>query len=298
MKELTNSSSQTTVRLSRAEAYAQALQKLLGRRLAAVALFGSTARAQARHGSDIDLIVVAEGLPQGNRARQEVLAPARAEVEPARLALEEQGVHTDFTTIIMTPEEAARFRYLYLDLTQDAILLYDRDGFFAGVLERLRRRLAELGAKRVWTGKTWYWVLKPDFQPGEEFTLDGVHGLHAISKSSGKTATIIGEKAEVASMTVLDNKEAARAMFSTAKAIAEEAKWLYSRGRWHLVVRRCQEAVELALKASLRWGGIEVPKEYDPGYVLRRNIASFPSDFTEGHCLCVVAGSRMDRRDS
>lgn len=36
-----------------------------------------------------------------------------------------------------------------------------------GVLEDLKRRLEELGAKRVWVGDKWYWVLKPDIKFGE-----------------------------------------------------------------------------------------------------------------------------------
>jgi hypothetical protein len=35
-----------------------------------------------------------------------------------------------------------------LDMTEEAIILYDRDGFFAGILERLRKKLRELGAQR------------------------------------------------------------------------------------------------------------------------------------------------------
>jgi hypothetical protein len=35
------------------------------------------------------------------------------------------------------------------------------------ILERLGKRLEELGAKRVWVGNKWYWVLKPDIKFGE-----------------------------------------------------------------------------------------------------------------------------------
>jgi hypothetical protein len=38
-------------------------------------------------------------------------------------------------------------------------------------LEKLRKRLTELGAKRVWRGNAWYWILKPDLRPGEVFEL-------------------------------------------------------------------------------------------------------------------------------
>ena len=56
---------------------------------------------------------------------------------------------------------------LLLDVSQEAIILMD-DGFFVAKLDEVRKRLEELGSKRVWTKRgTWYWVLKPDLKPGE-----------------------------------------------------------------------------------------------------------------------------------
>ena len=56
-------------------------------------------------------------------------------------------------------------------MVEDARILFDRDGFFAAVLERLRARLEALGARRVWRGNAWFWDLKPDYVPGEVFEL-------------------------------------------------------------------------------------------------------------------------------
>jgi hypothetical protein len=56
-------------------------------------------------------------------------------------------------------------------MVDDAIILYDKDGFFAGVLERLRRRMQELGSKKIYIGDKWYWDLKPDSKPGEVIEL-------------------------------------------------------------------------------------------------------------------------------
>lgn len=75
------------------------------------------------------------------------------------------------SAVLKTPEEVQKGSPLFLDMVEDAELLYDRGGFFQGVLQRLRRRLKELGAKRVFRGTRWYWVLKPDIKPGEVFEL-------------------------------------------------------------------------------------------------------------------------------
>ena len=56
-------------------------------------------------------------------------------------------------------------------MVEDAVLLYDRDGFFASVLARLRKRLRAMGAERRRLGRIAYWDLKPDFRPGEVIEL-------------------------------------------------------------------------------------------------------------------------------
>jgi len=60
----------------------------------------------------------------------------------------------------------ARHPPLLLDLTTDAIILYDT-GVVSRELERLKKRLEELGAKKIRTGCTWFWILKPDLKLGE-----------------------------------------------------------------------------------------------------------------------------------
>jgi len=70
--------------------------------------------------------------------------------------------------VTKTPDEAALRSPLYLDMVEDAVLLYDRDHFFAGVLDGMRRRMLQLGSRRVrLPDGTWYWDLKPDFRFGD-----------------------------------------------------------------------------------------------------------------------------------
>lgn len=62
----------------------------------------------------------------------------------------------------------------------------------------------------------------------------------------------------------MTNAEMAQGHFRQARLILDEAEGLQRRGAWHLVVRRCQEAVELALKAVLRSAGVEVRRYFRP----------------------------------
>ncbi len=154
-----------------AEAYARALEETLGERLVSVVLYGSVARGEARETSDVDLLVIAEGLPQRRFRRHDVLEAADHRVDALLEELAERGTYTSVSVILKTPEEAGRTVPLYLDMVEDAVLLVDRGGFFAAILDRLRRSLARLGARRHRLGRFRYWELKPDLRPGEVFSL-------------------------------------------------------------------------------------------------------------------------------
>ncbi len=70
--------------------------------------------------------------------------------------------------------------------------------------------------------------------------------------------------------------EMARSFLRRAKTVFREAQRLRDEQAWNLVVRRCQEAVELALKGLLRAAGAEIPKVHDVSGALRRNIHRLP----------------------
>ena len=154
-----------------AREYAEALKALLGDSLVSVVLFGSVARGEATSLSDIDALVAAEGLPPDRFVRRDRLEPATEALRPRLDALRKQEILTDILALYKTPAEASRFRPLYLDMTEDAILLFGRDGFFAGVLEGVRASLRRLGSRRLKWGNIRYWDLKPDYRPGEIFTI-------------------------------------------------------------------------------------------------------------------------------
>lgn len=53
----------------------------------------------------------------------------------------------------------------------------------------------------------------------------------------------------------------------------------FSRRRWGMTVRRSQEAAEMAIKAALRWVGVEAPRQHDVAEVLRAARGKFPAPF-------------------
>ena len=151
--------------------YVELLRGALGENLISAVLFGSVARGEAGPDSDIDLLIVGEEFPLGRFARLRLLEEVDAKFEPELARLRSQGLHPRLARLLKTRAEATRLVPLYLDLTEDARLLHDRDGFFQSVLTRLGASLKRLGAERKVRGQTRYWVLKPDFKPGEVIEL-------------------------------------------------------------------------------------------------------------------------------
>ncbi len=141
-----------------------------GDRLVAVALFGSVARGTQREDSDIDFLIVARDLPRGRTARVDEFLPVELHLEPWLAAPRPDLLPVTLSPVFKTPEEAEAGSPLFLDMVDDARILYDRDGFLENRLARLRQRLVELGSRRVWHANSWYWVLKPDLVPGETIT--------------------------------------------------------------------------------------------------------------------------------
>ncbi|MCX5971457.1 MAG: nucleotidyltransferase domain-containing protein [Coprothermobacterota bacterium] len=153
------------------DSLAQACKVHYGARLVSLAIFGSVGRGTMKPDSDIDLLIVASPLPYGRMKRVEGFRPVEDALEPEILKKRILGIHTYLSPIFKTPAEISSRPLILLDLTEDARILFDRDGFLRGQLEALKERLRELGARRVVQGEAWWWDLKPDFKPGEVFQL-------------------------------------------------------------------------------------------------------------------------------
>ncbi|MHB8117766.1 MAG: nucleotidyltransferase domain-containing protein, partial [Methanothrix sp.] len=150
-----------------ANRYAAKAKEAFGDRLVSIALFGSVARGQAGPGSDIDLFVVLQEAPSGMLSRRRLLDPVRESLTPELEVLWRQDIYVDFVEVIRTRDEAGKFHPLYLDMSREAILLYDRDLFLETLLAKVEERLKRGGADRKVMGKFWYWDLLHSSIPEE-----------------------------------------------------------------------------------------------------------------------------------
>ena len=140
-------------------------------RLVSLVIFGSVGRGTQRFDSDLDFLMICDGLPDGRINRMIDFGVVENSMGPFLEELKHKDLHIELNPIFKTREEALRGSPIFLDMVEDAHILYDREGFFAGVITRLKDRLSDLGAKRIWRGNAWYWDLKPDFKPREVFEI-------------------------------------------------------------------------------------------------------------------------------
>lgn len=151
-------------------AYLRAVLEAHGPALRTAVLYGSVARGEASPGSDVDLLFVVDGLPSGylDRVTSWSRLETREDVVAEKRRLRQAGRGAELSWILLSPEEARRLRLLYLDMCQEGVLLLDREGFFARILEGVRREMERAEARRHPAEAGWYWTFRRDLRVGAE----------------------------------------------------------------------------------------------------------------------------------
>jgi predicted nucleotidyltransferase len=149
----------------------EAAKKVYGDGLITLAVFGSIGRITPKPDSDIDIVIVAEGLPHGRIKRIVQFELVENILADSLTRLQNEGIFTSLSPVLKTKDEVLAGSLLFLDMIEDARIFYDKNNFFKNFLSRLSCRLEKLGAKKVRRGGAWYWVLKEDYKIGEVFEI-------------------------------------------------------------------------------------------------------------------------------
>ncbi|HOV42427.1 MAG TPA: nucleotidyltransferase domain-containing protein [Syntrophothermus lipocalidus] len=144
----------------------RATKEVYGDRLVSLAVFGSVGRGTPRPDSDIDLLLVADDMPRGRMKRMAEFARVEEEMKAHLPQL--NHISVDLSPVLKDRNEVLAGSLLFLDMIEDARILYDQGGFLASFLRKQKERLAQLGAAKHYRKGAWYWVLKKDYKPGEK----------------------------------------------------------------------------------------------------------------------------------
>jgi predicted nucleotidyltransferase len=142
-------------------------EEYLGEDLISLVLFGSHARGEAKKTSDLDLFLVAKGLPAKPFKRVlYVRAPLKGQFKE-KICL-----------IAKTPDEIrSAFPSLFLDVFSDGISLFDKEGFFEMLKTRVGEIIVEAGLERKKDSGEYYWEWKTPPRKGWEITWNGYREL-------------------------------------------------------------------------------------------------------------------------
>jgi predicted nucleotidyltransferase len=149
--------------------YAELVKAHFGDRLVSLCFFGSVVRGEASPESDLDALVIVDGLPRdlGSRIRDTNGIHSSLKKHAAYRRLRSGGRSALISDIYLTRDEARSHPPILLDIADHGVVMYDRADFIADVLGEMREKLKALGARKVRAKKGYYWVLKPDAKPTE-----------------------------------------------------------------------------------------------------------------------------------
>jgi len=109
-------------------------------RLVSLALYGSVARGTSRKDSDVDFLIIMRDIPRSYGDRISLLLPLIYQLEKSEPYLEMRKRDYDpyVQFVVFREDECIKTRPLFLDLVDDAVILYD-EGFLKNKLEEIKK---------------------------------------------------------------------------------------------------------------------------------------------------------------
>jgi len=136
--------------------------------LTSFAIYGSVARGTAKKTSDVDILIISDDFKGSLASRIDELLNLDGSIESELSWLRDKGIYTSLSFYSLKCTEAEKIPLIFLDLVEDAKIIYDKEGFLKNILLSLKLKLKRLKAERIWLDKDkWIWDLKPDFKPME-----------------------------------------------------------------------------------------------------------------------------------
>lgn len=150
--------------------YVEIVKEYYRENLLSVAVFGSFIRGTAKFPeSDIDiLIVISDTISYEDKVvlSRDIKKELSRTEEYQKLKNAFGGITPEIQEVIFTEEKLRSHPDIIIDLTTNLKIFHD-NGILAEEIDQVRGRLKRLGAIKVETKDSWFWILKPDLKPRE-----------------------------------------------------------------------------------------------------------------------------------
>lgn len=141
-------------------------------RLVSVVVFGSVGRDKFHPESDIDILIILTDVPKNRSDRFfEYYNNVYLRLERDILQLIKKGICVSISPVIKTREETEYGSPIFIEMTEECKILFDKENFFESILNNIRKKMAEYGSKKIPFKGKYYWLLKPDYKWGDEIKL-------------------------------------------------------------------------------------------------------------------------------
>ena len=138
-----------------------------------MSLFGSALRGELMPESDIDILVVLKSLPKSYHKRTKLILPFLEKIRESNeyISIERLNLNIEPSFLILSSNEIKKHPPILIDISQEGVILFDKNNFLKIQLEDIKERLRKSGAVKKHVPEGYYWVLKPGIKAGEVFEL-------------------------------------------------------------------------------------------------------------------------------
>ena len=138
-------------------------------RLVSLAVYGSYAGRRARLNSDLDIFIILNERDSLHKEFDLFYEKVESALEEELMELYDKfGIDMEISPFIVDAKEAEYFNPLYLDMLEETIILYDKDDYLKGILQRVKDMKEKYNFRKEYIANRHIWDMSRKNMIGEK----------------------------------------------------------------------------------------------------------------------------------